>query len=205
VNTSVPAVREESDKSSRSQNNLSSIQSAESFSSYVLAEYNTLREEMRMFLGFIRRDTQILMVFVGALLAAYASKPKDFDVSFVPMMIPSAIFIYVTATAINFFTVSAQAKACQRIEERVNARFKPEIIMEWETYVVPKTIRNPSAVPTLSGIALALLALSVFLIFAIMAYPLDQYKIISLIHGGEFVVMLIVLVRLYIFNFKTTI
>lgn len=166
----------------------------------ILAEYNTLREEMRMFLQFHRRDTYLAAIVAGGVVAYMGENLKNLP-AFIYAIIPSVIFVYILCQLINLYHVSLQAKACKRVEERVNNLFGTDNIMDWETTVAKKLMRKPSSPVWWAIFGIIFVIIILFLVFVYKAW--SQYGwLLRLLHIGEFIVISIVLVKWAKFEFK---
>ncbi len=153
-----------------------------------LAEYSMLREEVRMFARFHRRDTQIVAGLLAVLGGLYLSDKRVVDSQVVGAVIPSLIFLYCVMQIINLHMVSVETKACARIEDRVNRLLCPEIAMDWESAIAREFIRGPySPTPYATG-AFLLLLIGIFAFFAVRTF--ESYGMFSLgIHAFELLVI----------------
>jgi hypothetical protein len=127
-----------------------------------LTEYRMLREEMKMFLGFHRTDTQYLCFLLGALIGAYASEKTPVPSDVFALIVPSLIFLYTLMQVYNLHMVSVEARACARIEERINNLFGGRKVMDWESDVARVAIRGRQS-PTPFSTA-------VFLVFLLVVF-----------------------------------
>lgn len=154
-----------------------------------LAEYNMLREEMRMFIGFHRRDTQLTLGIVGTLVSVYLSGSAVVNTNALTFIIPSVLFVYFVMQIFNLHMVSVSAKACARIETRINKLLGGKFL-DWESKASRRSVRGPSSPTPIATGSVLLLVISVFVFFSVIAY--DSYGIVSLIaHGIELLIMVV--------------
>lgn len=153
----------------------------------VLAEYNMLREEIRMFIQFYRRDTHLLILVLGAMFAACLAKESKLGIETFHIIAPSAIFIYYLFQIINIHMLSIQSQQCSRIERQMN-HAAGRVLMDWESTASPYFRKKPHTPCSFAVIMLLLSGLTLFIFLALQAY--NTYGMWSLIlHGSEFSIM----------------
>lgn len=166
-----------------------------------LSEYNMLREEMRMFLEFHRRDTQIFGGILGGLVSIYLSNSTIFNINILTIIIPSLIFLYYSFQIYNFHMVSVEAKACARIEQRINLLLN-RTVMDWESVIAKQNVRGAGSPAPMATVAIMLLFLFIFIVFSLKA--LDTYGVMSLIfHGIELIIIILATVLWVLFETKS--
>jgi hypothetical protein len=166
-----------------------------------LTEYRMLREEMKMFLGFHRTDTKYLCFLLAALIGAYASQKTPIPSDVFALIVPSLIFLYTLIQVYNFCMVSAQAKACARIEKRINNLFGDGKVMDWQSEVAPVALGvRQSPIPFMTAVFIVSL-LGVFVKFALVCKKIDS-SLINFIHIVEIVSILIAIAWWIHFEFK---
>ena len=111
----------------------------------LLAEYNMLRDEMRLFLSFHRRDTQIVLTIItisyGLIIKSSGNKILEKFANELIIIIPSIIFLYIVLQTINFHMVSVQGKSRARIEREINKLLGNEY-MVFDNKISPVHIRS---------------------------------------------------------------
>ena len=154
-----------------------------------LTEYKMLREEMKMFLTFHRNDTNYLLLAISALVTLYAT--KGIIPNIILAIIPSIVFLYLVVQFINEHMIGVQAKACIRIEHRINRYLGGVPAMDWESVVVPKTVRCSQSPGPLATVSFFALLVIVFIFFAYLCTHLNSYPL-DLLHFCELLVILVV-------------
>jgi len=141
-----------------------------------------------IFIKYHRRDTQIFVLVVGILLGLYGSNIGTKS-DIMTLAIPSLVFVYYLMQVFNLHMVSVEAKACARIEKRVNGLFN-KALMDWESKVVRTSLRGFNSPTLIVTLAVLLLFLSLFVYFSVASYW--AYGSISLIvHIIELLIMII--------------
>ncbi len=155
----------------------------------MLAEYNMLRDEMKVFLDYHRRNSQIFAGIIGVLITVYLSSTANIDTKVLSVIIPSSIFLFYMLQIFNFHMVSMEAKACARLENKINKLLDNDV-MDWESVVARNVVRGAgSPIPLATG-SILIFFIGLFIVFAIQAYQV--YAVPSLIvHAIEFLAMLI--------------
>jgi len=149
-----------------------------------LTEYRMLREEIKMFLCFQRTDTQYLFLLLGALIGAYASGKTPVPSDVFALIIPSLIFLYTLMQVYNFHIVSVEAKACARIEERINNLFGGRKVMDWESDVSPLAIRGRQSPTPFSNVVFLAFLLVVFGKFGLVCTKIGS-GLVNALHVAE--------------------
>ena len=167
-------------------------------------EYDTLREEMKMYLNFLRRDMHLTIIVLGVVAGVLRFSPSEFH-PHVYTVIPSIIFILIMSLLMTFHMVSIEAKACARIEQRVNELVGLQKAMAWESIIAPQHVRNWTSVTTLSTFGILMFFISVFY-FSVFHVPPNGGNKLFYLHVIESVIVAVVFVRVLIFEFvqKTT-
>ena len=153
----------------------------------VLAEYNMLREEMRMFTQFHRRDTHLLIIILGALLAACFAKESKVGMETFYVVAPSVLFIYYLFQIINLHVTSNQSKQCCRIERQLN-ELSGITLMDWEHVVGRYSRKRIQAPTTLSIVALLFASIVLFIFLSVKAFA-AYGTWTAILHGMEFTVL----------------
>jgi hypothetical protein len=150
-----------------------------------LTEYRMLREEMKMFIGFHRTDTQYLCFLLVALIGAYASEKTPIPSDVFALIVPSLIFLYTLMQVYNFHMVSVEARACARIEERINNLFGGRKVMDWQSDVAPVAIGGrQSPIPFMTAVFIVFL-LVVFGKFAWVCTKVVGSGLVNSLHVAE--------------------
>ena len=167
-------------------------------------EYDTLREEMKMYLNFLRRDMHLTIIVLGVVAGVLRFSPSEFH-PHVYTVIPSIVFILIMSLLMTFHMVSIEAKACARIEQRVNELVGLQKAMAWESIIAPQHVRNWTSVTTLSTFGILMFFISVFY-FSVFHVPPNGGNKLFYLHVIESVIVAVVFVRVLIFEFvqKTT-
>ena len=173
-------------------------------------EYDTLREEMKMYLNFLRRDMHLTIIVLGVVAGVLRFSPSEFY-PHVYTVIPSIIFILIMSLLMTFHMVSVEAKACARIEQSVNELIGLQKAMAWESIIAPQHVRNWTSATTLSTFGILMFFISVFY-FSVFHVPTNGGNELSYLHELfylhviESVIVAVVFVRVLIFEFvqKTT-
>jgi hypothetical protein len=154
----------------------------------ILSEYKMLRDEMQMFVGYHRRDTQLLIALLSVLVSLYLTNGSLFAVEGLALIIPTLICVYFLMQIFNLYMVSVEAKACARIENRVNALLG-STVMDWEN-LSRKVVRSgASPTPLATGVTL-LVCVGIFVAFAIQA-GMHYGTWPWIMHGVELLFMLV--------------
>ena len=167
-------------------------------------EYDTLREEMKMYLNFLRRDMHLTIIVLGVVAGVLRFSPSEFY-PHIYTVIPSIIFILIMSLLMTFHMVSIEAKACARIEQSVNELIGLQKAMAWESIIAPQHVRNWTSATTLSTFGILMFFISVFY-FSVFHVPTNGGNELSYLHVIESVIVAVVFVRVLIFEFvqKTT-
>jgi len=167
-------------------------------------EYDTLREEMKMYLNFLRRDMHLTIIVLGVVAGVLRFSPSTFY-PHVYTVIPSILFILIMSLLMTFHMVSIEAKACARIEQKVNELIGLQKAMAWESIIAPQYVRNWTSATTLSTFGILMFFISVFY-FSVFHVPTNGGNELSYLHVIESVIVAVVFVRVLIFEFvqKTT-
>lgn len=168
--------------------------------SAILSEYNMLRNEILMYLGNHRRDTQIIAGVMGILVGLYVAGNSLIDRGLLVIIIPSSLFIYYLAQVMSHHMVSIEAKACARIERRINKLLKNKV-MDWDSVVFKEHAQVPTSASLIALSAVLLFFIALFVVFSLLA--IKFYGPISLIiHGIELAIMLVASVFMVLFDIK---
>ena len=97
----------------------------------ILTEYRSLREEIRMFVGFHRRDTQLVLAVAAALGSLSLVTPQVQGPRLLYAVLPTVLFVYYMLQLVNVRVASLEAKHCARIEMQLNDAFQL-CLMDWE-------------------------------------------------------------------------
>ena len=166
----------------------------------ILAEYGTLREEIRLF----RSQHQILLqAFLGVvtlLVGAYFAKPEGVNLDVIALVIPSLVFLFYLLQVSSFYQAAAQGKASARIESRVNALFGTTL-MDWDSFVTPQLTRTNLSPARWSLTAIGILLVWVFWYFTRAACKAFGETWLT-IGAVEFGIMLLVTVLWIYFDLK---
>jgi hypothetical protein len=154
-----------------------------------LTEYKMLREEMKTFMAFQRNDTHYLLLSLGTLVTLFAS--KLILLNNLVAVVPSVAFAYLLVQFMSGHTINVQAKACARIERRINSCFGGEPAMDWESVVVPKTVRCILSPGFLGGASFYVLLVFVFIFCAFLSIDMNSYAL-DLLHLCEMLVILLI-------------
>ncbi|MBF8264748.1 MAG: hypothetical protein HW384_612 [Dehalococcoidia bacterium] len=165
----------------------------------ILTEYKMLREEMRLFGSFHRRDSQILIGVMAVIVSLYLSNQTIININVLTLIIPSLVFIYLIMQISTVYVTGLEAKACARIEKRINKLLGNQILMDWETTIGRTNLRSSlSPTPFTVGGFYALFVF-IFIFFSFQAF--QNYGTFSLvIHGVELVILALALVYWVIFE-----
>jgi hypothetical protein len=165
----------------------------------LLSEYNMLRDEMRLFLGFHRRDTQIILTIItisyGFITKASGDKILEKFVNELIFILPSVIFLYIVLQTINFHMVSVQGKSRARIEREINNLLGGEYMI-FDNKISPIHIRSFTKSPIpLATIIYFTFFIWVFLFFSYKEFELNNFKLsfISYVNISEFLIIIILL------------
>jgi hypothetical protein len=168
----------------------------------IFSEYEMLRQEMRMFAEYHRRDTQIAFSLLGILIGLYFTQAAPIDQGLLAILITSTVFIHYLLQIINLHMVSAEAKACARIEGKVN-KLLDFNAMDWESVVGKSSVRTlgfSSPAPIATGAIL----LFIMIIFAIFAFESAKYygTLAIIAHITEFLIILFITISWLFFELR---
>ena len=127
----------------------------------LLTEYQMHREEMRVFIEFHRRDTQISFVIIAAVIALLSK--GGFNNNYVIMVIPSMIFVLYLAQMLNAHQIKSSARACGCIEKKINSIYDMQL-MVWESELVPYYMSSKRSITSFSSYGIIALYYIIFII-----------------------------------------
>ncbi len=175
----------------------------------LLAEHNSLREDVRMCAQFHRRDIHLLIILIGAVLAVSYSEtgflPCNANIGSLALLIaPSVMFVFYLLQIISFHWENVLVRQCARIERLVND-LSHKNLMGWESFTAKKHIRKFTAPTMFSGVALMTFFFIIFIFFSFEAYDRGKDKLfLHIMHTIEFLVMIFASVKTLYYEFIET-
>lgn len=170
----------------------------------LLAEYNALREDMRMCAQFHRRDIHLLIIFIGAVLTVIYSKPDLLPcnvnvISLVSKIVPSLIFVFLLLQIISFHWENVMVRQCIIIENRVYDLFRKNL-MDYESVVASRYIRKYTEPTMISAIALTTFFIVMFIFFSVRGYEKVGNRF-NIAHSIELLIMIVVSAKTAYYEF----
>lgn len=154
----------------------------------MLAEYEWIGDDQKLYNQFHRRDAQIFGAVIGSLLAFSTSKPELLPPDVLSLTLPSVVFVYWMLQIVNLHVLSFESKRRAEIEEKINREFG-DVLMTWESRVRHRYLCDLGSPSVLAGMAIFALMLVVFLVFSVQAFR-SHGVMPSLLHACELVVIL---------------
>jgi hypothetical protein len=158
----------------------------------LLKEYDTLRDEMKLYLRFLRQDTRMILLILGVIVAF--GKTADFDIHALLPVIPSIVFVFILSQFMSIHMISTEANACADIENRVN-KIVGDKVMCWESEIAKSKVRGLFSVTTLSTLFIILAAFTLF-IYASSLVPNNKTIFPCILHVTEGLIILSIFIRL---------
>lgn len=156
----------------------------------MLSEYRWLGQDQHLHTEIHRKDAQIFLTAIAALIALSSSNQSFVPLIIIYLIIPSLVFVYYMLQSINFHVVLFEAKQRAKIETRINAEFS-DALMGWESNTVKVHLRNPFSVSILSVVSIFLIVFVIFITFAYKAF--QAFGLWSFfLHFFEFALMIFV-------------
>jgi hypothetical protein len=172
----------------------------------LLAEYNSLREDVRMCAQFHRRDIHLLVILIGAVLAVSFSErgslPCNADIGSLALLIfPSVMFVFYLLQVISFHWENVLVRQSARIERLVNG-LSHKNLMNWDSVTAKKYIRKFTAPTMFSSLALMTFFFIIFIFFSFEAYDRGKDKLfLHITHTVQFLVMIFMSVKTAYYEF----
>ena len=136
---------------------------------------------------FMRQDGHLVVAVLAAVLGTSLWEGSFLPYKYLSLFVPSILFIFLARVISNLYYISVEAKACAKIEERVQSIYG-EWLMDWESKMARKNLRGIKAPNALVICGLYLLFIGIFIYFSIEAvFHFGLWTII--VHGVECIII----------------
>jgi hypothetical protein len=133
----------------------------------LLAEYQAMREEIRMILTSMDNCLRTMVLLVGGLLTVAATL-KEERVTFI---IPTAIFFLGISQMMRASSVNTIGTYCQVIEQKIRETLGAEnVVMNWEGGKLWRNNAHPSGIGQIGLYIVYVLTMIFFIVFSYRAY-----------------------------------
>jgi hypothetical protein len=166
----------------------------------MLAEYDWLGDDQKLYNKFFRTDTQIAITVLAGLITLSYDNRTSIPTETLYIAITGGIFVYIMSLSVSWYMMICESKRRSELEKAINRELgKEDEFMRWESQVAPSVLHKWSPLSICIGLLLAALGW-VFWYFAKQAYHLpcsnqNAILISSILEGSGMAVSLVLLFR----------
>jgi hypothetical protein len=150
----------------------------------ILTEYRMRNDEIQMHSNFLLRNNQFLFAMFGAAIGLSFMKGGDVRLDYLPMIVPSMLFLYLMFQFMSMHILTGLTKARKNVEARI-FRITGEWLLNWESYIGDTLVRRRFTAGYVAALAFLIFVAGLFIYFAAWAF-IDYDVGITVLHATEF-------------------